>query len=180
MLAARPDAQLALTNGGGLRATLPAGELTYGQLFQSIPFDNRFALVDLDGKSVRKLVARNLGRGGGIFSWGGLTAVAACKGDKLDVQIKVAGKSIDDKKRYRLVTSDFLATGGDGALGWLKLPASAITPTDIIIRDAMADVLRARHATIDPRELLGDHKRLSYPGQRPVKCGNGGGDDDHD
>ena len=46
MLAAQPRAQVALTNGGGLRADIPAGPLTYGELFKAMPFDNRFALAD--------------------------------------------------------------------------------------------------------------------------------------
>ena len=166
MLAARPDAQLALTNGGGLRADLPAGELTYGQLFEAMPFDNRFAIVELTGKHVRKLVSSNLQRGGGIFSWGGLTAKARCKDGKLDVQVAVAGKPLADTATYKLVTSDFLATGGDGVIGRLKLPDSAIHATDAIIRDAMADGLRKRKGTID----AAFKKRLDYEGDRPVSC----------
>ena len=166
MLAARPDAQLALTNGGGLRADLPAGELTYGQLFEAMPFDNRFAIVELTGKHVRKLVSSNLQRGGGIFSWGGLAAKARCKDGKLDVQITVAGKPLADATTYKLVTSDFLASGGDGVIGRLKLPDSAIHPTDGIIRDAMAEVLRKRKGTIGATFT----RRLDYEGERPVSC----------
>jgi 5'-nucleotidase len=178
MLAAHPEAQIALTNGGGLRASLPAGELTYGQLFQSMPFDNRFALVDVDGATVKTLVIGNLKRGAGIFSWGGLVTTAKCDGKNLDVQIAIAGKPLEESARYKLVTSDFLASGGDGALK--KLPPSSMVFTDEIIRESIADVLRARKGTIDPKQLV-TPKRLSYPGRRPVKCsggGSGGGDDE--
>ena len=171
MLAARPDAQLALTNGGGLRASLPKGELTYGQLFQAMPFDNRFAVVEVDGAAVKRLVITNLQRGGGIFSWGGLVAVARCDGKKLDAQISIAGKPLDEHAHYKLVTSDFLASGGDSAvLGKLHLPPGAIQVTDQIIREGMADVLRARKGTIDPKQIT-TPRRLDYPGQRPVRCG---------
>ena len=80
MLAAQPagaNAEIALTNGGGLRADIPAGELTYGGLFEAMPFDNRFAIVDVKGSHLRSMVSTNLQRGGGILSWGGLTAKAA-------------------------------------------------------------------------------------------------------
>src|SRR5439155_12855690 len=110
----RPDAQVALTNGGGLRADLPAGELTYGQLFEAMPFDNRFAIVEVTGDDLRRLVTTNLRRGGAILSWGGLAAKARCSGDKLDVQIRVAGKPLDPRRRYKIATSDFLASGGNG------------------------------------------------------------------
>jgi len=179
MLAARPEAQVSVTNGGGLRADLPAGPLTYGQLHAAVPFDNRFAIVELTGKDLRRLVVANLTRGGGILSWGGLTARARCKAERLDVQIWVAGKPLVETARYKLATSDFLASGGDGMIGKLKLPASAIHVTDVIIRDALADVLRGykstAKATIDPAKLTVKAKpRLDYEGKRPVVCGPSG------
>ena len=166
MLAAHPEAQVALTNGGGLRADLPAGELTYGQLFEANPFDNRFAVVDVTGRHIRKLVSGTIQRGGGIFSFGGLTAKARCKNGLLDTQITVGGKPLDDAKAYKLVTSDFLASGGDGVIGRLKLPEGSIHMTDMIIRDAMADALRKRKGTI-PASFT---RRLDYEGERPVSC----------
>ena len=171
MLAAQPTADLALTNGGGLRTDLPAGELTYGQFFEAMPFDNRFSLVDITGAQVRELVTKNLQSSGGIFSWGNLAATATCdKGGKLRVEIKVKTKPLDDKRSYTLVTSDFLTSGGDQAFARLQLPASAIHGTDTIIRDAMADVLRGKHGqTIDPAAILA-HKHLAYAGARPVHC----------
>ncbi len=169
MLAARPEAQIALANGGGLRADLPAGELTYGQLFEAMPFDNRFAVIDVTGVQVRRLVATNLRGTGGIFSWGGITAVARCVNGKLDVKVAVAGKPLDEHRTYQIVTSDFLASGGDGVMKLLKLPPSAIHITDVLIRDAMADVLRTKKL-IDPK-TLSTPKRLDYEGARPVACG---------
>jgi 2',3'-cyclic-nucleotide 2'-phosphodiesterase (5'-nucleotidase family) len=175
MLAARPDAQVSLTNGGGLRADLPAGELTYGQLFEALPFDNRFTIVELTGKDLRALVTTNLEHRGAFLSWGGLTAKARCKAGRLDVQIKVAGKPLDDRARYKLATSDFLASGGDGVIGRLKLPDGAVHLTDAIIRDALADVLRGWKATVKatiepPRLYSVAAPRLDYEGKRPVAC----------
>jgi 2',3'-cyclic-nucleotide 2'-phosphodiesterase (5'-nucleotidase family) len=179
MLAARPDAQVSVTNGGGLRADLPAGELTYGQLFEAVPFDNRFAIITLTGKDLRTLLTHNLQRGGGILSWGGLTAKAHCAGDKLDLQIRVAGKPLKDTASYKLATSDFLASGGDGMIGRLKLPDNAIQSTDTIIREAFGDVLRSWKAKppLDPTKLYSATKhRLDYEGKRPLLCGANAGE----
>ena len=174
MLAARPDAQVALTNGGGLRADLPAGELTYGALYEAMPFDNRFAIVDVKGAHIRRLVTTNLQRGGGFNSWGGIAVKARCKGSTLDVAITVGKKPLADAASYKLVTSDFLASGGDGLIGRLKLPDGAIKMTDVIIRDAIADILRKRKGgKIDPAQLFAPPatRRLDYEGNRPVECG---------
>lgn len=175
MLAARPDAQLAIINGGGLRADIPAGELTYGQLFEAMPFDNRFAILDLSGADVRTILLGNLGRGGGILSWGGLTAKLRCKAGKPELDVRVAGKPLVDKKRYKLAASDFLVSGGDQAFVRLKLPASAIVETNVIIREAFSDVLRAWKTTpkavLDPSKLYSTSApRLDYEGARPVAC----------
>lgn len=173
MLAARPEADVALTNGGGLRADLPAGPLTYGQLFTANPFDNRFAVVKLTGKDLRRLVTNNLGSGSGIFSYGGMTVTATCKGAALAVELRRKnGKAIKDGDALTLVTSDFLASGGDGAIGRLGLPEGSIEITNVIIRDAQAEALRARGGTVDPANLYSPtRRRLSYPGKRPVRCG---------
>jgi len=172
MLAARPEAQVALTNGGGLRADIPAGELTYGRLYEAMPFDNRFALIDLKGKHIRRLITTNIQRGAGIYSWGGVVAKARCNAGVLDVEIKVGGKPLADDATYKLVTSDFLASGGDASvIGRLKLPEGSIKMTDVIIRDAIADMVRKRKGKIDPAQLFSPtKKRLDYEGQRPVEC----------
>jgi len=171
MLAASPGTHVAVTNGGGLRADMPAGTLTYGQLFEAMPFDNRFAIVDVKGSHLRKLVSSNLQRGGAILSWGGLSAKARCKAGKLELEIKVAGKALAEAASYKLVTSDFLASGGDGLIGRLKLPDGAVKITDVIIRDALAELLRKHKGTIDPAKLYSTAvKRMDYEGTRPVEC----------
>ena len=172
MLAARPDVDIALTNGGSLRANIPAGELTYGRLFEAMPFDNRFTIVELRGNQVRQLVASNLEHGGSILSWAGLTMKARCTANALDVAIKIGGKALDDDAMYKLATSDFLASGADGVIGRLKLATSAIKTTDVLIRDAMADVLRRSKETIDPVHRYGaTHERIDIEGARPITCG---------
>ena len=50
MRAARPTADVALTNGGSLRAELPAGALTYGELYEALPFDDRFVTIADHGR----------------------------------------------------------------------------------------------------------------------------------
>lgn len=172
MLAARPEAHVAMTNGGGLRADIPAGDLTYGRLYEAMPFDNRFAIIDLKGKHIRRLLTQNLQRSGGIYSWSGLVAKARCKDGVLVADIKIGGKPLDDEASYKLVTSDFLASGGDAsAIGRLKLPEGSIQITDVVIRDAIADILRKRKGKVDPAQLYSPKKkRLDYVGQRPVEC----------
>src|SRR5262249_23567395 len=56
-LAAVPGADVAFNNtSGGLRADLPAGPLSYGSLFEVMPFDNRVVTFRLSGAELRKIV----------------------------------------------------------------------------------------------------------------------------
>ena len=175
MLAARPEADIAITNGGGLRADLPKGPLTYGSLYEAAPFDNRFSLVRLTGKHLRAVIVGNLNTSSGIFSFAGVRVAARCRQGDIDVTLtRTDGRVIGDDDALVVVTSDFLASGGDGAFGRLDLPDGAITPSGgDPIRDGMADVLRERGGTLsgkDPAVFSADHRRVVYPGERPMAC----------
>jgi 5'-nucleotidase len=169
MRAIAPTAQIALTNGGGLRADIPAGDLTYGALYEAMPFDNRVVLVEVKGAQLRSLVSSNLQRGGAILSWSGLAAKARCKGGQLDLSLTVGGKPVRDDASYTLVTNDYLAT--TSTITRLKLPTSAIKVTDKIIREEIAALLRKTKGTVDPAKLLSAKtRRMDYEGARPVSC----------
>ncbi len=175
MRASTRGADVAITNGGGLRADLPAGPLTYGALYRAMPFDNRFARVKLTGAQLAAIVARNLQREGGIFSLSGVRATARCRGSEVEVTLRrEGGRRVRDGDKLLLVTSDFLASGGDGMLADLDLPEGAVVFDDgAPIRDALAAALRARGG-----KLRGDDRRIhdarapriSLPGPRPLRC----------
>jgi 2',3'-cyclic-nucleotide 2'-phosphodiesterase (5'-nucleotidase family) len=172
MLAVRKDADVAITNGGGLRADLPAGPLSYGALFEAMPFDNHFAIVRMQGKQLRALIANNLHTSSGILSVAGVTARATCKKDALELQLfDRRGKPIDDARALTIATSDFLASGGDGAIGRLGLADGSVVLTDVIIREAIADLMKKRGGAIAATDAFNPKKpRLAYPGKRPVSC----------
>jgi 2',3'-cyclic-nucleotide 2'-phosphodiesterase (5'-nucleotidase family) len=173
MRTARPKSDVAILNGGSLRVDLPAGPLTYGRLFEALPFDNRFATIPLSGAELAELVAGNLGRDNGIVSLSGVRAEARCKDGALAVTLfRPDGRPIAPKARLTLVTSDFLATGGDGLFS-AETKERAKLDDGPPIRDAMADLLRARKTPLAPSDpALFDpaRPRIAYPGPRPVHC----------
>jgi 2',3'-cyclic-nucleotide 2'-phosphodiesterase (5'-nucleotidase family) len=173
MRAAREDVDVALTNGGGLRADLPAGPLTYGALYQANPFDNRFARVRLSGAELREVIAAMLRDDGSFFSLSGVRVRARCEGSDLEVALRdEEGAPIEDDATLTLLTSDFLATGGDGLMGHVEAGDDAVVVDEgELVRDAMARVLSERGGTLDPTTLYDpDAPRLQYPGERPVSC----------
>lgn len=140
----QPGADVAIANGGGLRADLPAGLLTYGSLFNAMPFDNLIARVRLTGAQLAQVFAEHMQRsGGGILSVAGVSIAITCHGDAPEVQIeRPNGKLIKDDEVVWLALSDYLATGGDGLFKNLELGKDAIQISpDVLLRDAMADAL---------------------------------------
>ncbi|HVT09061.1 MAG TPA: bifunctional UDP-sugar hydrolase/5'-nucleotidase [Polyangia bacterium] len=171
MRAARPGADVALMNGGGLRADLPIGPLTYGRLYEALPFDNRFATLPVTAAELAAVIAANLSRSNGIISVSGVRATARCAAGSLAVTLaRSDGRPILPDTRLSLLTSDFLATGGDDLLpdAWQRRATLDGGPP---IRDALAEQLRARGHVPAPRDLVPPAApRLEYPGKRPVHC----------
>lgn len=173
MLRARPDADAAIINGGGVRADLPAGPLRYGALYETFPFDNRFARVKLRAGDFAAMLAGSLG-GGPFFSLGGLQAVAGCDGSDLRVTLQRAGVPLDASQEIVVLASDFLATGGDRAFAGLQERglATVTLEDDPPLREALA----AELAELGPVSLapLGyydpEHPRIRAPSEPPVRC----------
>ncbi|MBK8173433.1 MAG: bifunctional metallophosphatase/5'-nucleotidase [Sandaracinaceae bacterium] len=177
MLATQRGADVAIVNGGGIRADFPEGVLTYGALYETFPFDNRFALVTLTGAQLRRILADNVTSNGSLLSVGGVTVNAECHGRELRVDIARAnGRPVRDSDRLTIATSDFLATGGDRALT-AEIDANNIRMPDDgpNIRDAIAAYLRSLPAATvvqpDNAQIYSrEHPRWHYAGERPVRC----------
>ncbi len=172
-----PCADLGLTNGGGLRDDLPAGDLTYGALFDALPFDNRIATMKLDGRTLRRLIETNVAGAKGILSLSGMRVAATCEGPSLRVKIaRDDGRALDDKAVYTVATTDFLARGGDdfGPIAD-RLPRGTVSIDDQgpPLRVVVAGWLRRRGrapAANDPSVFDPAHPRIALPRARPFRC----------
>ncbi|XXF80096.1 bifunctional UDP-sugar hydrolase/5'-nucleotidase [Myxococcaceae bacterium GXIMD 01537] len=143
-------ADVALLNPGGLRADLKAGPVTFGDVYEVLPFDNTVAIVTVTGEELRRLVALIYGMRQSVFQQSGLqVSLAACPGAERLKDVKLAnGKSLDPRKLYRVAMPDFLARGGDG-LGTVlnTLPAGRIDlglARELPLRDALIAFWKAR------------------------------------
>ena len=165
---ARPRADLAIFNAGGVRADLPEGELRYGALYETFPFDNRFASVRLTGAQLRDIVRFNLMQSSGTLLFSGVEIRARCEGDALNVEITRRGRRVRDEDQLDVVTSDYLATTPI----FTGLPEDALQIEDELIRDAIAEALSRRGGQLDPaRHYDPERPRVRLPSPRPVECG---------
>ena len=99
---------VAIFNKGGLRNSLPKGNITIGNVFELMPFDNEVVLLKLSGAQFKDMCFKIVEKGG--IPVGGMRLIM--KGST-PTDIFVNGKPFDETKDYWVVTSDYLANGGD-------------------------------------------------------------------
>ncbi len=174
ILASAKDADVAVMNAGGLRGALPAGALTYGELYGVTPFDNQLARVRLTAGAFADRVRQHLQQPlHGIIAVSGLRVDARCKNGKLDVQlIRKNGRHVRPEERIVIATSDFLATGGDELFPAGELPAGSVEISEPPnLRDRIAVQLSTAGGTIQgPKVFDPQHPRLALPAARPIHC----------
>jgi 5'-nucleotidase len=142
-------ADVALLNSGGLRADLTAGPLTYGHLYETFPFDNAVATLQLTAAELRGLLKAILAHGRVPQQSGLKLAVAACPGGLEVMDLRLSdGAALADGRLYRVVLPDYLARGGDGLEAFMgTLPAKQLDLGErrpLNLRDALAADLERR------------------------------------
>lgn len=111
-------ADVAIMNSGGIRAELPRGDLTYGDVFAVSPFDNYPTMVIMTGAQLVDLLRHTSTGARGIMQVSGVkyTFDAAKKGLERFVSATLEdGRPIEPEKLYSVIMPDFVAMGGDGA-----------------------------------------------------------------
>ena len=112
-------ADIAITNGGGIRATIEKGDVTMGEVLTAFPFTNFTVTVDLTGKEVIAALENGVKAApelaGAFCQVSGLTFKYddTQKAGERVFDVMVAGKPIDLEKTYKVATNDFIAGGGD-------------------------------------------------------------------
>lgn len=147
-------AEIAITNGGGIRASIGAGDVTVGDIYNVLPFDNTLVVVELMGMdiidalehSVRLWPAQN----GGFLQVSGLSFEVvpdALPGGRV-INVKVGDTAIAAGRYYTVATNDFLAAGGDG---YETLKNSVlVADTGIMFRDVVVDYFNEHPTAEEP------------------------------
>ena len=112
--------QIAFANGGGLRASIDAGEVTMGEILTVLPFQNTLATFQISGAGVVAALENGVSQveeGAGRFPQvAGMTFAfdaTAEPGSRVS-DVMVAGAPIDPEAIYGVVTNNYVRGGGDG------------------------------------------------------------------
>ena len=133
---AMSGADVAIVNGGGVRADIPAGDITYGQIIAVHPFGNEMCVVECTGQEI--LDALELGcsklpaESGGFLHVSGMTYTidlnvestvkldengmfVEVEGERRVKDVTVGGEPLDPDKTYTLASHNYkLKDCGDG------------------------------------------------------------------
>jgi len=136
--------EFSIYNMGGIRAAISEGVVTYGDVLDVSPFENKICFFDLKGTDVKKLfeqIAANHGEGVSKE-----VKLVITKDGKL-VSVKINGENVDDERIYRVVSIDYLAQGNDG-LTALKQKTNLNSPKEKSnnIRFVIMDYFREQEA----------------------------------
>lgn len=117
--------QIAIQNGGGLRASIDGGEVTMGEVLTVLPFQNTLATFQLKGADVLTALENGVSQveeGAGRFaqvagirySW--TRKKPAGEGRILLVEVFEDGEwsALDPDKTYGVATNNYMRGGGDG------------------------------------------------------------------
>lgn len=120
-----PNVAMAFQNGGGIRAPIDKGEITYGDVLTTLPFGNTLATMKLTGAEIKAALEHSVSQSpkesGGFLHVSGMKftfdSTKAADSRVVTMEVKNADgtyTAIDIAKEYTIATNAFTAKGGDG------------------------------------------------------------------
>ena len=124
-------ADICVMNNGGLRSSLPSGNITRGDIYKLMPFENELVVLELNAEEVYELSEYIISRGGEPFSGFKIYSdqdsigievdngdiIHKNKFDNVIISFPVRGIYSEltqgDMYKFKILTSDYLANGGD-------------------------------------------------------------------
>ncbi|MCD4686045.1 MAG: 5'-nucleotidase C-terminal domain-containing protein [Anaerolineae bacterium] len=155
-------AQIAVVNGGGIRASIEAGEVTVGDVLNVLPFNNTFVIFELSGADVVAALENSVshveatdGTGrflqvsGMRFTWDGTREVG-----RRILSVEVLNEDgdydvLDPDEVYTIATSGYLFAGGDDYTMFAENPSAGYD--------------FGRNLDEIVREYIQQHSPISYP-----------------
>ena len=154
---------LALVNGGGVRQDLLAGDLTVGDIYTLLPFENTVIVLTMTGDQVKQGLEYGVSDGDGAFLYpAGLRYscdMTRTEGDRI-TRMEIQGPDggwtlVDPGKSYRVAVASFLAGGGDGNAVFTK-PTERYD-TGFVDAEVFSDYAAAQGTLSRPKVYLVDY-----------------------
>lgn len=110
---AKTGADIAFQNGGGIRAGISPGTITYRDILMVLPFGNTLVLLDMTGRQILEVLDHSAAQiGEGPFMQ--VSGISFAIKDGMVKNVKTGNKALKPGKTYKVVTNSFVAAGLDG------------------------------------------------------------------
>lgn len=130
----------AFTNAGGIRADIPTGDITRGEVIEAFPFQNVLATTTLTGAQVEEVLEQGASGQRGMVQISGLRFTYDPNqpaGSRVNsITVAATGQPIDPGADYRVVTNDFMINGGDNYTTFQQ-GANPVIYSDQLLSDAI-------------------------------------------
>jgi len=126
---------IAIVNLGGLRTSIPAGNVTIRKMYELMPFENELMIIGVKGSNLIPLFHRMAAVGGE-----GIAGMRFDISNKKAENIEVGGKPFDPERIYLIATNNYLSEGNDN-MPELRLQESLVK-TGIKVRDMLTSYIR--------------------------------------
>lgn len=156
------ETEIALTNTLGIRADVPAGDITLDTLYNAMPFDNTITTMFLSGREVQELLdyatERSTERGcQSQIQVAGIRFTMNCA-EAVAEDILINGAPLDLDGTYELATNNYIAHGGSG-FEVLERNTTQVD-TGISIRDVVKSAISAAQTLPQPGKAEEDGRIL--------------------
>lgn len=144
-------ADIGLINIGGLRNTLRKGDITYGDIYEILPFENSLCVLMMRGAVVKELMENVVS----VYGEGISNVKLIVSADKEIVECTVGGQSIDDNRLYAVATLDYLAEGNDKLVAFRQAEEKYCRP-DATVREIFLNYVQ--QLTREGKEVTADEE----------------------
>jgi 2',3'-cyclic-nucleotide 2'-phosphodiesterase (5'-nucleotidase family) len=142
------DIDMCILNHGGIRSILPKGDVTTRTAFEISPFENTSVVVAITGDKIAEL-AKYFVKEKKPHPLAGITFTIGVDNEVKDIRIK--HQPLDLTRTYYVVTSDYLANGGDN-MTFFKDPIKVID-LDYKLRNILIDYFKDVDTIPTPSEI---------------------------
>ncbi|WP_183163849.1 5'-nucleotidase C-terminal domain-containing protein [Alteribacter keqinensis] len=111
------EADLALTNNGGIRDSISAGTITYRDIYTVEPFANEVMVLEMTGQAIQDVIEFSYSRRNSIdLQTSGLhyEILTYDSGNYYDSVLTVDGEPLEMDEYYTVAVADYIGTGGSG------------------------------------------------------------------
>ena len=148
---------VALQNAGGVRRSIHRGEITAGDIYDTLPFFNNVTIFRIKGSELTAELSKQIknistGTNSGAFPYLAGMKFEIKNGRAVNFLMIENNelKPVDPERIYTVATDSYIAQGGNGYTIFLKIKNKITTPR--IVSDVFADYLKEKGEITKPLE----------------------------